>query len=65
MKMFWSTYVIVFHDIVIVNINITDTVFQQLRLKLGKRSKVNNFRSLLTTLNRVIFLETVENLARA
>ncbi len=63
--MFWSTYVIVFHDIVIVNINITDTVFQQLRLKLGKRSKVNNFRSLLTTLNRVIFLETVENLARA
>jgi len=65
MKMFWSTYVIVFHDIVIVNSNITDTVFQILRLKLGKRSKVNNFRSLLTTLNRVIFLETVENLARA
>lgn len=63
--MFWSTYVIVFHDIVIVNSNITDTVFQILRLKLGKRSKVVNFRSLLTTLNRVIFLETVENLARA
>ncbi len=63
--MFWSTYVIVFHDIVLVNSNITDTVFQILRLKLGKRSKVVNFRSLLTTLNRVIFLETVENLARA